>query len=430
MVWEVIRIKHLVVLAAAALIMMTACTHSTPLPVPTAHASEPVRRATAYVVNDWSYSVTPVNLSAATAGMAIRLGDHPPGPAGNVRGVAVTPDGATLYLAQPRGLIPIRTATNRVGRLIRIGGTQGGVAITPDRKTAYVLEWQSLVPVDLVTRTPGKPINVVPAGYGHTDGMAITPDGKTIYVVDDNGLVPVSIATGAVGKPILIPAEISRPSVMVLARIVITPDGRTVYVSTAAGDTVAAVSTATGKVSRVIRVGTRNYGATTAIAIAPDGKTVYVADYGDDTVVPISTATNKAGKAIKVGQVGKKDQGPTFIAINPDGKMAYVATPHAVYPVNLVTGRAGKAITVAPPGSVPAVIAISQDGKTAWVTSIRYTSSAALRGFLTPIKIATRTPGKPIEVGEGPVCLLLAAPRTGMSASQPACNDIASGLPT
>jgi DNA-binding beta-propeller fold protein YncE len=37
-------------------------------------------------------------------------------------------------------------------------------------------------------------------------------------------------------------------------------------------------------------------------------------------VTPISTATNKAGKAIKVGE------SPVAIAITPNGKTAYVAS--------------------------------------------------------------------------------------------------------
>jgi DNA-binding beta-propeller fold protein YncE len=49
------------------------------------------------------------------------------------------------------------------------------------------------------------------------------------------------------------------------------------------------------------------------------------------------------------------------------------------------------------------VIAISPDGKTAWVASINNNNA----GLLTPISIATNTAGKPIRVGAGPVCLLI-----------------------
>ena len=47
--------------------------------------------------------------------------------------------------------------------------------------------------------------------------------------------------------------------------------------------------------------------------------TAYVASSDGHTVVPVNTVTNKAGKPIKVGP------GPEAIAITPDGKTAYVA---------------------------------------------------------------------------------------------------------
>src|ERR1019366_7975036 len=47
--------------------------------------------------------------------------------------------------------------------------------------------------------------------------------------------------------------------------------------------------------------------------------TAYVANNGAGTVTPIATATNTAGTPITVGSQ------PTVIAITPDGKTAYVA---------------------------------------------------------------------------------------------------------
>ena len=47
-------------------------------------------------------------------------------------------------------------------------------------------------------------------------------------------------------------------------------------------------------------------------------ETAYVADAGSVTVTPINTATNEAGHPIRVGG------DPQAIAITPDGKTAYV----------------------------------------------------------------------------------------------------------
>ena len=268
----------------------------------------------------------------------------------------------------------------------------------------------------------GTPINVVPAGWNHTDGMAMTPNGKTIYVVDDKGLVPVSTATGTPGKAIRVPAE---PGMVVRARIAITPDGRTVYVTTSAGRTIAAVSTVTGRVIKLIRIGTKRHGSADSIAVTPDGGTVYVADTGDGTIVPISTATNRAGRSISIGKPDGHGEGPSYIAIGPGGTTAYVSAYDAVYPVNLADGKAGRPMTVAPAGFSAVAIAITFDGKSAWVVSDGDGSSKLHRGFLTPIGIATSTPGRPIMVGRDPTCvLLLVAPEGRASTSIRACADL------
>jgi len=69
-------------------------------------------------------------------------------------------------------------------------------------------------------------------------------------------------------------------------------------------------------------------------------------------VTPIYTATNTAGKPIPVGSM------PWDIAITPNGKTAYVANrgSDTVTPISIVTGRAGTPISV---GSSPVAIAIT-----------------------------------------------------------------------
>lgn len=84
--------------------------------------------------------------------------------------------------------------------------------------------------------------------------------------------------------------------------------------------------------------------------------TAYVTNSGSDTVTPIDTATGKAGNAIKVGK------GPAAIAITPNGKTAYVAnygrfgSGDTVTPIRVATNTAGQAIKV---GSGPSDIAIT-----------------------------------------------------------------------
>jgi DNA-binding beta-propeller fold protein YncE len=75
--------------------------------------------------------------------------------------------------------------------------------------------------------------------------------------------------------------------------------------------------------------------------------TAYVANSGNGgqgTVTPINTLTGKAGRPIKAGT------GPEDIAITPDGKTAYVScagsTPPVVVPIRTATNTAGTRIEV------------------------------------------------------------------------------------
>ena len=80
------------------------------------------------------------------------------------------------------------------------------------------------------------------------------------------------------------------------------------------------------------------------------------------TVTPIATATNTAGPPIHVGQ------GPFAIAISPDGRTAYVANglSDTVTPIRTRTNTAGSPIHV---GRYPFAIAITPDGRTAYVAN-------------------------------------------------------------
>lgn len=89
----------------------------------------------------------------------------------------------------------------------------------------------------------------------------------------------------------------------------------------------------------------------------------YALNYTTNSVAIIDTATNQfVGPEIPVGS------GPYSIAITPDGKTAYVGndSPESLNIVNLQTGQAGPAIEL---GTNLFVIAISPDGKTAYMTT-------------------------------------------------------------
>jgi YVTN family beta-propeller protein len=105
-------------------------------------------------------------------------------------------------------------------------------------------------------------------------------------------------------------------------------------------------------------------------------------------VTPITTATNTPGPPIPVGS------NPLAIAITPDGKTAYVANffSGTVTPITTATNTADPPIMV---DAEPLAIAITPDGKTAYVANEGSNN-------VTPIATATNTPGEPIMVGSSP----------------------------
>ena len=104
-----------------------------------------------------------------------------------------------------------------------------------------------------------------------------------------------------------------------------------------------------------------------AAAAEPPGYVV-----AGNAVTPFDTGTNAAGAAIGVGAA------PSAVAITPDGKTAYVTNggDDSVTPVDVATNAAGAAI--ADVGDDPQAIAITPDGRTAYVVN-------AGAGTVTPI---------------------------------------------
>ena len=117
------------------------------------------------------------------------------------------------------------------------------------------------------------------------------------------------------------------------------------------------------------------------------------------TVTPINTATNTPGKAITV-TTSPMSSMPAEIAFTPNGNTAYVvvsavvgAGSLGVVPIKTATNKPGKAIYV---GLFPGPIVITPNGKTVY---------AASQSGLTPIRTATNKPGKAIKGVTGPIAI-------------------------
>lgn len=124
----------------------------------------------------------------------------------------------------------------------------------------------------------------------------------------------------------------------------------------------------------------------------------YVVNPGSGTVTPIRTATGTAGPPIRVGS------GPVAIAVTPDGRNAYVTGQTAdavglVTPIRVSAGTLGRPIRVGPEQeNEPFEIVITPDGRIAYV--LNFISDPGT-GIITPIRIAANTAGKAIREGAG-----------------------------
>jgi YVTN family beta-propeller protein len=219
-----------------------------------------------------------------------------------------------------------------------------------------------------------------------------------VYAVYTEGmrLMPIDTETNRAEKPITVPADDW------IWGIAISPDGSTAYVADlgAGGEEVVPVNLHTGKPQKPFNV-VPNIGE---IAITPNGTTAYMASSTNDVVVPVNLATRAIGKPIPIGPPGTPEMpgpdAPWAIAITPDGDTAYVTDvgTNTVTPINLATGTPGKPIPV---GNEPFGIAIAPNGKTAYVTNSGGPTETG-GDTVTPINLATNTAGKPIKVGKYP----------------------------
>jgi DNA-binding beta-propeller fold protein YncE len=107
-------------------------------------------------------------------------------------------------------VVPIRTATNKAGKPIKVGIGPAQIAFTPDSKKAYVTNdgigerlGNTVTPISTATGKAGKPIKV----GQFPEAIAITPNSKTAYVSNNiSGTVtPINTPNNKALKAIKVP---------------------------------------------------------------------------------------------------------------------------------------------------------------------------------------------------------------------------------
>jgi len=277
------------------------------------------------------------------------------------RGVAVTPDGTRVYVANgvSNNVSVIDAATNAVVATVVGVPAPARVAITPDGKRAYVTANVYGGDVHVINTDPSSPsfhtvVATIDTGFLQDTALAITPDGTRAYV--GNQGTPVSVIDTDPSSPSFHTIVATVPVYSyITGGVAITPDGTRVYVTNGGTNTISVISVATNTVVATIS-GRPPLGFPDGLAITPDGSHAYVANTTEANVVVINTATNTVVAA-------KEFDGhrPKQVAITPDGRWAYVTIDSADAVRVIDTATNTVLATIIGVGDFPDGIAITQN---------------------------------------------------------------------
>lgn len=324
-----------------------------------------------------------INLVIAT----IPVGDTP-------AGIAITSDNRAYVannnndgIANGDSLSVIDLSTNTVIKTIHDASFNEPYTLTinPAGTIVYVTNSNSttITKIDILSNNV---IGVI-SGFDGPSGMVITPDGNRAYVNNYGGPGGVGSGNGTKVSVVNLSNDTIIESITVglaPAALAITPDGKFVYVinyvdGNPLTGTTSIIDTNTNTVVGTIEGFSGPFG----IAITPNGKFAYVTNFGSNNFSPFGTTlsvidltTNQISATIKLGTQ------PAGIAITPNGKLAYATNYNTLYlgpnftdltafqgTVNIIDIATNKVLsTVIIVGSSPSNIAISPNGKRAYVS--------------------------------------------------------------
>lgn len=306
----------------------------TPRFSPTPTATPRQQNALAWVVNYVSREVTLIDTASDTLVATVSTSGQSP------EGIAVSRTGVA-YLADfnDDDLEVIDPRVPGVVDTIPVPPNPRGVAVTPDGATvvvAHSLFFPGKVSiVDVATRQVRKTIEVGDEPWA----VAVSPDGSTAYVTLQTGgaIAVIDVATGCVMR------EIRH---LILPRgIALSPDGRLAYVTHNGPLGLDVIELASGEVLGNAPTGDGYYGA---VAVRPDGGEIYAAGY------PSSLLVVDAATYAIVDQVAL-DASTSGLAISPDA-FVYASLGGNLVAVVDTAGR--KVVAEVPAGRFPIAVAV------------------------------------------------------------------------
>jgi YVTN family beta-propeller protein len=272
-----------------------------------------------------STSVYPYNTVQGTQGTPIRLNYYGYGP------MAMSPNGATLYYQTGVGITEYTPATGKLAQdVIPVSGAQGlwGIAVSPDGSTLYASDNGGDL-VDVINVATKTVTSTIALG-GAPNTMVLSPDGSRLYVLEDKSNAVAVIST--VSDTVV--ATISMPHVNNLVMNLgdsacISPDGSTLYVPGSPGEPEQVVSTSTDTITSTLLPPNLNE---FSCAVSPDGSQVWVGMAGAPALTGGVVVFNASTHAI-IGQNELDNGNVLAIAFGPDQapNAALAVTPGPEY---------------------------------------------------------------------------------------------------
>lgn len=263
--------------------------------------------------------LVPVDINTHTVSPAIALPDG----SDQSTSVAIAPDRSVAYATiQENNYYLVNLAIPLAAEINFPNGDMRGIAISPDGTRTYIINNSGSPRTIVIIDTPSggtiSTISVVPA-VNNMNFIAITPDGRKAYVTASNvGVIVIDLVNNTVvGVPIPVGQE--------PLGLAITPDGSQVFVANNESFSVSVISTATDTVIDTIQLGVSTNPTVVDIAILPDGSRAYVsvddpndAENNPGQVYIIDVATHAVTPGPIVGVF------PQQIAASPDGLQVFV----------------------------------------------------------------------------------------------------------
>jgi YVTN family beta-propeller protein len=307
----------------------------TPAPAPTTTvAQEPL-----------AHRITSVAKPTVTG--TIKVGNEP-------EGVAVSPDGRTIYVAnQSSHVLSIVDAASHHVTSVTLRNTPRFVTTSRDGRLIFVsmyendLSGSGVAVVDATTHRVVRNLSTGKQPYA----LSIGPDGKVWVPIHSAGRVEIyDPGTLKADGRITTPANPHAVGFSGDLMRAFTPDHESNVVS--------AIDMNTGKVLRSIPVSEAPH----SLAVSPDGRRVLVACFGANAAEMIDAATLKVTGPIKVG---KEPQSAAFAA---DGGHGYLVN-EGDNTISVVDGHTSKVTATVKVGHSPRYVAVSPDGRLAYVSN-------------------------------------------------------------